>query len=191
VQQAVGSETPGQDGRKNRATDTLAQVETLRQMLESAQQRAQGQQQSGNGNQGQAQEGARQANGTAERTGQPGSYLEFGGGSPAVTRNTLDNAIHQLYALRNQIGTKDRPLSNYIDGTLGYLRDLNANPNVLNTTIGDDAVASLERLEVELSKRTGEQGTLGARTGARETAPEKYQDAVAEYFKKLSQPQIK
>ena len=40
----------------------------------------------------------------------------------------------------------------------------------------------------ELSQRAVERQTLGARSGARETPPEKYQDAVAEYFKKLSQP---
>lgn len=190
VQQAIRSDTPGQDGRNNRTSDALAQVESLRQMLQSAQQGGQNQRQSGE--QGpDGQQNSQQSGEQAQRGGQPGSYSEFGGANPTIDRNTLDYTIHQLYALRNQMGTKDRPLYNYIDGTLGYLRDLNANPNVLKSTIGDDAVASLERLEVELSKRAGEQSTLGARTGARETAPEKYQDAVAEYFKKLSQPQMK
>ncbi|MBV8573200.1 MAG: hypothetical protein JO319_21470 [Acidobacteriaceae bacterium] len=186
VQQAVRSDTPGQDGRNTKAGEMLAQVESLRQMLENAQQNGKGQQQSGTGQQNSSQPGN-----AAVRGSDPGRYAEFGAANPAIDRNTLDNAIHQLYALRNQMGTKDRPLYNYIDGTLGYLRDLNANPNVLKSTIGDDAVASLERLEMELSKRAGEQSTLGARTAAREAAPERYQDAVAEYFKKLSQPQTK
>jgi hypothetical protein len=193
VQQAVRSQQPGQDGRNSKANDTLAQVESLRQMLQSAQQARSGQQ-SGNGEQGSGsqqganQQGGTQAGGEAQRGGEQGSYSMFGGANPGIDRSRLDNAIHQLYALRNQIGGKDRALYNYIDGTLGYLRDLNANPKVLQTTIGDDTVASLERLEVELSRRAGEQSSLGARTGARENAPEKYQDAVAEYFKKLSQP---
>ncbi len=58
---------------------------------------------------------------------------------------------------------------------------------MLQATIGQDAVASLERLEAELSRRLGEQQAQGARSGAPEVAAEKYRDAVAEYFKKLSQ----
>lgn len=196
VQQAVRSEQPGQNGRSSKTNDTLAQVESLRQMLQSAQQAQNGQQsgkgeQRSSGQQGANQQGGMQAGGEAQSGEGQGSYSTFGGANPTVDRNTLDNTIHQLYALRNQIGGKDRALYNYIDGTLGYLRDLNANPKVLQTTIGDDTVASLERLEVELSRRAGEQSSLGARTGARESAPEKYQDAVAEYFKKLSQPSNK
>jgi hypothetical protein len=90
--------------------------------------------------------------------------------------------------MRGQISGQDRALGNYFGGTLGYLRDLNANPGTLQATIGQDAVASLERLEAELSRKLGEQQAQGARSGNSETPAEKYRAAVAEYFKKLSQP---
>ncbi|MBV8551951.1 MAG: hypothetical protein JOY54_11680 [Acidobacteriaceae bacterium] len=177
VQQAVGSNASGKDSQ---ATEALSQVQALRQMLESAQRGGNGQQRGGEQQDGQSQRG---------NSAQGGSWAPFGGSNPTIDRSSVDTTIRQLYALRNQIGTKDRVLNTYIDGTLGYLHDLNANPAVLQSTIGEDAVASLERLEVELSRRTGDQRATGARSTAREPAPEKYQDAVAEYFKKLSQSQ--
>ena len=70
---------------------------------------------------------------------------------------------------------------------LGNLRHLTgAQAGLLDARIARDAAASLERLEAELSKRIGQQQAMGARTGAPEASPEKYRDAVAEYFKKLS-----
>ena len=42
-----------------------------------------------------------------------------------------------------------------------------------------------DALEVELSRRLGKDGE-NARTAASESAPEKYRDAVAEYYKRLS-----
>jgi hypothetical protein len=95
--------------------------------------------------------------------------------------------MNELYALRRQINPKDKQLYNYLDGTLGYLHDLHANPGVLNATVADDAVTSLERLELELSRRAGMGDPGVARTDSRESAPEDYRKAVAEYFKKLSQ----
>jgi hypothetical protein len=75
-----------------------------------------------------------------------------------------------------------------VEDTLGSLRTLYADPGILQSTISQDAVTRLERLEIELSRRVGESQAEGARTGAPEASPEKYRDAVAEYFKKLSQP---
>lgn len=98
----------------------------------------------------------------------------------------IEDAMRDLSALRAQLGPTDRQLGNYIDGTLGYLRHLNGQSGILDSTINQDAVTSLERLEVELSRRVGQQQAEGARTGATETAPEKYRDSVAEYFRKLS-----
>ena len=94
----------------------------------------------------------------------------------------------QLNALRGQIAPGDRELLGYLNNTMGALRKLNGDPSILQSTIGDDAVTHLERLEVELNKRLGEQQATGARSGSPEASPEKYRDAVAEYFKKLSQP---
>jgi hypothetical protein len=56
---------------------------------------------------------------------------------------------------------------------------------LLDARINEDAVTSLARLELELARRVGQQ-QAGSRTGAPETAPEKYRDALAEYFRSLS-----
>ena len=100
----------------------------------------------------------------------------------------MRNAIGDLNSLRGRIDPHDRALRGYVDDTIGSLRLLNADPNVLQSTIGQDAVSRLERLEVELARRAGDLQQLeGARLRAPEDSPEKYKDAVAEYFKKLSQ----
>ncbi len=215
AQQALQAD--GQNGKgsqSDKTAEALAQVRQLRQMLEQAQaaknggqgngQRAgNGQQQQsggsqpngqqpGNGQQQSAQNGSPQ-NGAQSGGGQPGNgptegTLARGDGSGAIDRRDLQRAMGRLSVLRGQISGQDRALGDYFGGTLGYLRDLNADPGVLQATIGQDAVASLERLEAELSRRLGEQQAQGARSGAPETAAPKYRDAVAEYFKKLSQP---
>ena len=61
-----------------------------------------------------------------------------------------------------------------------------AESGLLDARLSREAVISLERLEVELNKRAEQQRAQGTRTGATEASPEKYRDAVAEYFKKLS-----
>ena len=99
----------------------------------------------------------------------------------------MQDAINGLNTLRGQIDPRDRAFRGYVDNTLGSLRTLNADPRLLDSAISQDAVTQLERLEVELGRRLGEQGAGGARSGTPEASPEKYRDAVAEYFKKLSQ----
>ena len=205
VQQSL-KDGEGRQGKPSDSTEkALAQVRALREMLERAQagQRGNGQmpgQAAGrqqNGSQaGQAGSAAQQGQQGGSQSGQQNGTQasQNGAGGPggsdeaSLDRQGLQDAIGQLRALRGQIGGRDRALGNYLGGTLGYLRDLNADPNVLHDTIGQDAVANLERLEMELSRRVGEQQAKGARTGAGEPSPEKYRDAVADYFKKLSQP---
>ena len=71
----------------------------------------------------------------------------------------------------------------YVDDTIGSLRLLNADPNVLQSTIGQDAVSRLERLEVELARRAGDLQQLeGARLRAPEDSPEKYQRCRGRVF---------
>lgn len=170
----------GLSGQSEKTAEALAQVRQLREQLERAQQDRQGQQ-SGTG----GQAGGRPQSG-GQQDGRTGSLL--GGSGGQVDRRNLQQTIGQLSALRGQISGEDRALGNYLGGTLGYLRDLNADPQVLQATISQDAVASLERLEAELSRRLGEQQGPGARSGAAELPAEKYRDAVADYFRKLSQP---
>ena len=121
--------------------------------------------------------------------GQGSEYGPYGGPQDsAAAGGDIQSAIDRLNYLRGRIDPRDRALRGYVDDTLGSLRLLHANPNVLQSTIGQDAVSRLERLEVELARRSGELQQLdGARLRAPEDSPEKYRDAVAEYFRKLSQ----
>jgi hypothetical protein len=116
-------------------------------------------------------------------------YSPHGGAFPSgIDREGAQSAINQLRGLRAQVDPHDRALSGYIDGALGTLQHLTgAQAGLLDARISQDAFLSLQRLEVELNKRVVQQEAGGTRTGAREESPEKYRDAVAGYFKKLSQ----
>jgi hypothetical protein len=175
IQQSLKQGNQGDgSGQGDKQSEALAQVRALREALERAQQNQNGQQ----GGQGSQQGGQARA----------GQYSPYGGGDPTVDRRGLRDAIGQLSGLRGQIDPRDRALRGYVDDTLGSLRTLYADPDILQSTISQDAVTRLERLEIELGRRLGEQQVEGARSGAPEPSPEKYRDAVAEYFKKLSQP---
>lgn len=166
AEQAVNSSKPGARGAENdKAAQALAQVRQLREQLQRGQE------------QGEGQPGGDQR----------GSYTPNGDGQPTLGGSDVQDAIDELTGLRAQLGPGDHALGGYIDGTLGYLHHLyNADPGLLQGRISRDAATSLERLEVELSKRVAQQQIRGARTGAAESAPENYRDAVAEYFRRLS-----
>ena len=168
AQQAVNGAKPGDDASGNdKMTQALAQVRSLREQLER---------QSGQGNQ--AGEGGRQqGNGADAQRGDGRPTLGGGAGE----RDTLE----QLSGLRAQFGRGDRQLTNSLNDAIGYLRELNAQSGLLDARINADTVTSLERLELELARRAGQQQE-SARSGAPESAPEKYRDALAEYFRALS-----
>ena len=193
VQRAVKTgDSNGQSGKRGKDAEALSEVRTLRQMLERAQnERAQQRSQQ----QAMSREGQGQQNGEGSQQGsQPGGqnqgnqYSPNGGAYPVMDGQSMRDAIGQLNSLRGRLDPRDRALRGYVDDTIGSLRLLNADPNVLQSTIGQDAVSRLERLEVEFARRSGELQQLeGVRLRAPEDSPEKYRDAVAEYFKKLSQ----
>jgi hypothetical protein len=190
LERAQQGKNGGQSGQQNGAQGQGSQQQAGSQGQPGSQ--GQGSQQAGSqGQPGSQGQGSQQA-GSQPQPGGPGGgttegSLARGYAEGGIDRRDLQEAIGQLSALRGQISGQDRALGNYFGGTLGYLRDLNADPSVLQATIGQDAVASLERLEAELSRRLGEQQAQGARSGAPEATAEKYREAVAEYFKKLSQ----
>jgi hypothetical protein len=218
VQKALkNGDANGKNQQGDRNAEALAEVRNLRQMLEGAQnagaqnagaqnagaqnagaQSARAQQQAqrqGYQQQALSRDGQGQQQGGQQQGGQQGGqnqanqYSPNGGpGVAAMDDLSVRNAIGDLNSLRGRIDPHDRALRGYVDDTIGSLRLLNADPNVLQSTIGQDAVSRLERLEVELARRAGELQQLeGARLRAPEDSPEKYKDAVAEYFKKLSQ----
>jgi hypothetical protein len=198
VQSALKNGDPnGKNQQGDRNAEALSQVRNLRQMLENAQNaraqqsaRKQGYQQQdlsreGEGQQQGGEQGGQQG---GEAQGQANQYSPNGGPGAVMDGQSVRGAISDLNSLRGRLDPHDRALRGYVDDTIGSLRLLNADPNVLQSTIGQDAVSRLERLEVELARRAGDLQQLeGARLRAPEDSPEKYRDAVAEYFKKLSQ----
>jgi hypothetical protein len=188
VQRAVKAGDPsGQNGKRGKDAEALSDVRSLRQMLERAQNEhaQQRTQQKAMSREGQGQQSGGQQPGGQNQGNQ---YSPNGGTDPVMDGQSMRDAIGQLNSLRGRLDPRDRALRGYVDDTIGSLRLLNADPNVLQSTIGQDAVSRLERLEVELARRSGELQQLeGARLRAPEDSPEKYRDAVAEYFKKLSQ----
>ena len=179
---------PGKGGPEDKAAEALSGLRNLREQLQRQSEQLQrgdsGQQRGDSGQQGgenTQQNGAQQ--------GPNGAWSPLGGPGDQLDRRGVQQAIGQLNWLRTQIDPHDRALGGYIDGALWNLHHLTgAQAGLLDARISRDAVASLERLEMELSKRVALAQAQGARTGAAETAPEKYRDAVSEYFKKLSQP---
>ncbi len=175
VQQRLNSaQASGTHGQDDKAAETLAQLRTLREQLER-------------GGTQLGRDGQEQGEQAGQQGGQPGAYDPRGGGGARIDARGVQNAITELNGLRGQVDPRDRALYGYIDGALWNLRHLTgAQAGLLDSRISQDAVTSLERLEVELKKRVTSEQAQGARTGAPESSPEKYRQAVAEYFKKLS-----
>ncbi|MBV9296361.1 MAG: hypothetical protein JO145_12385 [Acidobacteriaceae bacterium] len=168
VQQALKSGDQSQNGKDDLQAEALSDVRALREELERR-----------------TAEGAESQQ--RDQQTRNGSYSPGGESSPSISDRGMQDTLRELYGLRTQIDPRDRALHGYIDGALWNLRHLTGStPGVLDATITRDTVASLEKLELELNKRVGQQQSTGARTGAPEPSPEKYRDAVAEYFKKLS-----
>ncbi len=166
VQKVVGSgDSMGPKGGADKAAGELSQVRALREGLERASEES--------------------AQGAASRADSQGGKM--GGEGAPMSRNDVRDAIKQLNSLRAQVDPRDRALEGYIDGAIGTMQHLTgAQDGLLDGRINRAAAISLERLEVELNKRSVQRNPEGARTGAAEASPEKYRDAVAEYFKKLS-----
>jgi hypothetical protein len=183
-----GSPAAGQGNDKT--AQALAEVRQLRDELDrrAAETLQRGGQE---GQEGQSAEGESQSGGQpgGQQSARNGAYNPQGGAFPAgINREGVQSAITQLRGLRAQVDPHDRALLGYIDGALGTMQHLTgAQAGLLDARINQDAFLSLQRLEVELNRRVTQQEAGGTRTGAREESPEKYRDAVAGYFKKLSQ----
>lgn len=178
------SSHPGQNGAGDKTAKELSRVRGLREQLERATQpsgQATGQQP---GQQGGGQQSGGQQSGQA---GEQYSNGQMGGDGPAFGRGDVEDAMRQLQTMRAQTDPRDRELYGYINGALGNMQHLTgAQAGLLDARLSREAVVSLERLEIELNKRALQHQSEGTRTGATEASPEKYRDAVAEYFKKLS-----
>jgi hypothetical protein len=157
-------------GQNDSAEQALNDLWALREQMQQAQQAQ------GNGSTNQA----------GREQGESGAWAPLGSEGPSIDRDQLKSAITDLNRLRAQMRPNDHSYR-YLDYTLGYLVHLyHADPNVLRAAIAEDAINNLERLEIELAQHAGA-NVQGGRTGTPEAAPQKYKDAVADYFKKLSQ----
>jgi hypothetical protein len=176
--------TPGTGQGNDKTAQALAEVRQLREELDrrAAETLQRGGQES-------SSESGESGQSGGQGNARDGGFSQQGGASlSGINREGVQNAISQLRGLRAQVDPHDRALLGYVDGALGTMQHLTgAQTGLLDARVSRDAFLSLQRLEVELNKRVVQQGTGGTRTGAREESPEKYRDAVAGYFKKLSQ----
>ncbi|HEY1213974.1 MAG TPA: hypothetical protein VGE93_10125, partial [Bryobacteraceae bacterium] len=119
---------------------------------------------------------------------QPGSQqMSSGTRGPAIPYSSIQEAASAMSGLRQQLGPRDRDLSRQLSGAVGALRHLDdSRAGEMEARLNREILPGLERLEAELSQRLGD-ATEAPRTTASETAPEQYRDAVARYFRRLSQ----
>lgn len=171
TQQAIRSGTLGSPGQNDNAQQALNDLRALREQMQQARQ---------SGGQGSA---GQQGN----EPGEDGAWAPLGAGGPGVDRDNLKAAITDLNRLRAQMRPNDHSYRD-LDYALGYLvRLYHADPTVLRAAINEDAVTNLERLEMELTQHVNRGKDIsGARTPAAENIPQKYRQAVADYFEKLS-----
>lgn len=153
------SPEPGEEGSLGQA---LAEVRALREQLQSQTQHGQ---QSGPG-----QSSPSNSMSSANSAGGPGGQQQ--------------SALNQLAGLRSQVGRDDRQLNSYLNDAIGSLRRMNSQSGLLDARLNNNALISLERLELELARRMERKG--GARTDTPEDVPESYRGAVATYFRTLS-----
>lgn len=174
MQQAMRSGALGHPGQSDGEQQALNDLRALREQMQQTRQ------QGGQGGQRPGQRGYEPS--------EDGGWAPLGAGGPGLDRDNLKAAITDLSRLRAKMRPNDRSYRD-LDGALGYLvRLYHADPSVLRAAISEDAVTNLERLEMELSQRVNNGSAIsGARTAAPEQTPEKYRQAVAEYFQKLSQ----
>jgi hypothetical protein len=150
----------------------LAQVRSLREQLQAQSQRGQSSSANPNSNRSPATKSGGQSGGqaAAQPDGQPGGQQQSG--------------VDQLSGLRSQFGRDDHQLNSDLNDAMGALRRIDSQAGLMDARLDNNALISLERLEVELARRIGQKA--GARTGAPENVPESYRDAVATYFRTLS-----
>ncbi len=170
AQAASGANGTGKGSVEDEKTlQALTQVRKLRQELSDRAQRPGATAQTGKNSQENAQQSA---------TGVRG---------PAIPHSSIQEAENALSGLRQQLPAGDRNFSRQLSGAVGSLRHLDdSRAGELEARLNGELVPSLERLEAELSRRLDD-GSESPRTAAAETAPEQYRDAVAKYFRKLSQ----
>jgi hypothetical protein len=207
---------PGDNAQTAQTERTLRQLEQLRQQLESQAARASQQGERGSGGQPSSQSGNGQMSGGRPGAAQAGgpravaqtgdtSGPRTGGGAlglpqqpgddgtrPADGRNleaydprAVEEALRQLGGLRPRDNRGDYAGAwNDLYGTLRDLQRLGqADPGLLAARLNQEVLPALERVEVALKRQAGNDSAHAMKP---DPAPAPYQDAVAEYFRRLS-----
>ena len=183
--QAAAAQSAGKGNAEDQKTlEALTQVRKLRQQLNARAQASQNPAQVGS-----AQSGSAQAGNNAQANAQSAANTTNGSGiyGPAIPHSSIQEAENALSGLRQGLPAGDREFSRQLSGAVGSLRHLDdSRAGEMEARLRQDLLPNLERLEAELSRRL--EGTFGApRMNRNETAPEQYRDAVAKYFRTLSQ----
>ena len=181
MREGFGSRTwPMEDGISAATKRLSSQLDEARQSLDKSPsgQEAGGQE----GSLGKALEQVRSLREQLQAQSQQGQRGSSSAGGPGGQQQS---GVEQLSRLRSQVGGRDdRQLDGYWNDAVGAMRRIRSQDGLLDARLDNNALVSLERLEVELARRIGQQA--GARTGAPEDVPQSYRDAVATYFKTLS-----
>jgi hypothetical protein len=118
-----------------------------------------------------------------------GSWSPFGSGQPSINnqQGAVQDAMQNLAALRQQLSSKSGRAYYDAEYALRFLHDLEgASPAELSARLDRVVLPSLERLEVDLQNEMKHPPASG-RVAGPEDSPEAYRDAIAAYFRKLSQ----
>ena len=110
-------------------------------------------------------------------------------GNPADTERTFDQELRQLRQLRQMVG--DNPqAAKEVDELTRQMQHLDPSRFTGNPAMVEqmhrEVLSSVDRLELELQH---EDAATDARTGRPYTVPAGYQEAVAEYYRRLSKKQ--
>ena len=166
---------PGKAGPDDKAAQALSELRNLREQLQRQSEQLQRGSSGQEGGENNPQNGGQQ--------GTDGGWSPLGGPGDELNRRGVQEAIGQLNWLRTQIDPHDRALGGYIVGALWNLHHLTgAQAGLLDARISRDALSSLERLEMELSKRAGQAQAQGARTGVQKARPR----SIAKPYRSIS-----
>jgi hypothetical protein len=160
--------------------------------------------QSGQGQQGQSgQQGQQGQNGQSgqggSQTGPNNGYAPFGGGGPVTPGYgygadgpvSVDQAYRESYRDLNQLRDFIRQNPDIQGDYSNLSRALNpgfvSNDAELSNRLSHEVLPELERLELDLRRKLDDKNSDQVRSAGSETVPPGYSDAVADYFRKLSQ----
>lgn len=165
---AKNSGSAGAPAQDDKTLQALAAVRSLREQMQRQLQ----------------QQRTRQSG--SQASSEASTYSPTGSGEPGIqTGAAAEEALDDLNALRAGIARNDRQLNNSLSNAIGSLRQIRSQPGRLDAVMSADTVTNLERVELELARRVSAI-PADARTGSAENAPERYREALAEYFRRLS-----